>query len=812
MNGFFIIAILISIGILAYQQASLLRWTVTLGVLLVVSSYFISFSILLIFAWLAWAGLAAFSYPDLRRHFFSRPLLNWYRRLLPPLSRTEKEALEAGNTWWDAELFSGRPDWQVLLSQPVPRLSAEEQSFLQNETETLCKMLDDWQITHQLKDLPPEVWQYIKQQRFFGMIIPKRYGGLGFSVQAHSAVITKIGTRSASAAVTVMVPNSLGPAELLLQYGTEAQKNYYLPRLAIGEEIPCFALTSPNAGSDAASIPDFGIVCYGEYQGQQVLGMKVTWDKRYITLAPVATLLGLAFHLYDPEHLLGEQEDIGISLALIPTTHSGVNIGRRHYPARQAFQNGPTWGKEVFIPLTMLIGGQKTAGQGWKMLMNCLATGRAISLPAMATGAALYSARFSGDYARIRKQFKTSIGQFEGIQEALARLAANAYELEAARRVTAAALDSGKAPSVISAILKYRATEAMRRSLSDAMDIHGGRAICDGARNYLLHGYQSVPIAITVEGANILTRSLIVFGQGAIRCHPYLLKEIHAAEQQDLAAFDHALTSHVGFLFSNLVHCAVHNLTAGYFLEPPLNAAPAMHGWYQQLHRYSLNFATLADITLLLLGGKLKTKEMLSGRFADIFSELYLLSCCLKRFELEGHPTEDEVLIQFLFNQGLSKIQQKFAEILANYPVPWLAWGLRHLLIKPNKTAACDCLTQRVAAILLSPSPTRERLTQGMFVNTDPQDISGRLEHAFNLVVATDELDRKLQKVIKAKHLFDKPHFNTAEIYQFVLSEGLLSPDEIKRLQITEEAVNRAIAVDDFAPDELKLVMAKNCH
>src|SRR5262249_33370435 len=496
----------------------------------------------------------------------TRPILSWYRKVLPPISPTERDAIAAGTVWWDAELFSGKPHWEKLRTFAAPHLTPEEQAFLDGPVEKLCAMLSDWEIRRN-GVLPEHVWSFIRDNGFMGMIIPKERGGLGFSALMHSAVVMKVASRSPAAAVTVMVPNSLGPAELLMRYGTDAQRDYYLPRLARGEEIPCFALTAPEAGSDAASIPAKGVVCYGEHPGKRVLGMRVTWNKRYITLAPVATILGLAFRLYDPEHLLSDKDDIGITLALVPTNTPGVEIGRRHFPAGQAFQNGPTQGRDVFIPMDYVIGGQAQVGHGWRMLMDCLAAGRAISLPALGTGAAMFCARFAGAYARIRRQFGLPIGRFEGIETPLARIAGYAYSLEAARRLTASSLDHGEQPSVLSAILKYHATERMRIALNDALDIHGGRAICDGPRNYLFGVYMSVPVAITVEGANILTRSLMIFGQGAIRCHPYLLKEMESANLPDpdesLRAFDKALFAHVRSATSNIMRSLVHNVTFG---------------------------------------------------------------------------------------------------------------------------------------------------------------------------------------------------------------------------------------------------------
>ena len=539
MNALLIVlALFAAIWVCAYHRYSALGWTAVIAVGLgaLTSKGDLPQSALIVL-WAVFAiGAALLNPSPLRRAVLGAPLLALFRRILPQVSQTEQEALDAGTVWWDGDLFSGKPDWNKLLAFPKPTLSAEERAFVDGPVEEVCAMMNDWQITHELYDLPPHVWQFIKDQGFFGMIIPKQYGGLGFSALAHSEVVMKLTTRSGTAAVSVMVPNSLGPAELLLHYGTDAQKNHYLPRLAKGLEMPCFALTSPEAGSDAAGIPDFGIVCRGEWEGKpNVLGIRLTWEKRYITLGPIATLLGLAFRLYDPDRILGRSdgEDVGITLALVPTRTPGVHIGRRHLPLNAVFQNGPTWGKDVFIPMDYIIGGVDYVGQGWKMLMNCLAAGRSISLPANGVGIAKLCALTTGAYGRVRTQFKMPVGRFEGVEEAIARIGGNTYIMDAARVMTAGAVDLGEKPSVVSAIVKYHLTERGRQVINDAMDVHGGKGICMGPNNYLARSYQSVPIAITVEGANILTRSLIIFGQGAIRSHPYVLKEIAATQEPD---------------------------------------------------------------------------------------------------------------------------------------------------------------------------------------------------------------------------------------------------------------------------------------
>ncbi len=737
---------------------------------------------------------------SLRQRLITRPFLHWYRKQLPPMSDTEREAIDAGTVWWDGQLFSGHPDWKILREYPKPQLSAEEQTFLDGPVNTLCGMLDDWKIRHD-RDLSPEVWAFIRDNGFFGMIIPKEHGGKGFSALMHSEVVMRISSRSASAAVTVMVPNSLGPAELLLRYGTEEQRSYYLPRLAKSEEIPCFALTGPEAGSDAANIPDTGIVCYGDHNGQRTLGMRVSWNKRYITLAPVATLLGLAFHLHDPEHLLGAKEDIGITLALIPVSTPGVKIGRRHFPAQQAFQNGPTQGNDVFIPMEWVIGGQPMVGHGWRMLMDCLAAGRCISLPSLSTGAAEFAARFTGAYARIRRQFGVAVGRFEGVEEALARIAGNAYCLDAARKLTVSTLDRGQQPSVLSGILKYHATERMRASVNDAMDVHGGRAIIEGPRNYMFGAYQSIPVAITVEGANILTRSLIIFGQGALRCHPHLLKEIEAAhlpdETQAIKAFDKELFAHIGDLASNTARAFFHNLTLGAFAQTP---SPANIGWmYRHLHIAAVTFASVADMVMGTLGGDLKRKESLSARLGDVLSELYLMSCVLKRYEDEGLHAEDLPLLEWNMRNGLFHVQTRIDEVLANLPARPVAWLLRLIAFPLGRwrRAPSDKLVHRCAALLIAPSATRNRLTAGIFISTNPTDATGRIEAAFAAAVERDAIDEKLRAAMGkgARNALTHPELG--------VQAGVLTPAQAEALKQANAIIRDAIDVDDFAPEEL---------
>ena len=742
--------------------------------------------------------------PPIRRVVFSTPLLSVYRRILPDMSQTEKDAIDAGTVWWDGDLFSGKPDWDKLLRTPAARLTAEEQAFLDGPCEDLCAMIDDWEITHERYDLPPLVWQYIKDKGFLGMIIPKKYGGLQFSALAHSAVVMKLATRSNAASVSVMVPNSLGPAELLLHYGTEEQKNHYLPRLAKGQEVPCFALTSPEAGSDAASMPDFGVVCKGLWQGKETLGMRVTWDKRYITLGPVATLLGLAFRLYDPDKLLGDDEDLGITCALVPTNTPGVNIGRRHLPLNAVFQNGPNSGKDVFMPLDWIIGGREYAGKGWMMLMNCLAAGRAISLPTSSVGGAKAMARYTGAYARVRSQFKTPIGKLEGVEEALGRIAANAYMMDAARIMTAGAVDAGEKPSVVSAIMKLHMTERVRKLIDDAMDIHGGKGICLGPNNWVGRGYQVVPVGITVEGANILTRSLIVFGQGAIRCHPYVLREMLAAKNPDRAAaaieFDRALAGHIVHTTGNKLRAFFHALTGSAFASAPEIAAPETLAYYKDLSRISAAFAFLADVSMLVLGGALKRKEKISARLGDALSMLYLGSATLKRFEDTGRPREDLPLVHFAMRDILYQAQQALDGVIANFPSRAIGVALRIVLFPLGKRFAppSDELNHLCATLLLSPSAARDRLTLGMYLTKSEADPTGQLEAAFLATIACEPIEKKLREAVKSGAIARRMQEDIATL---ALDKGVISAEEFALWQRKETLRRGVIKVDDFPQD-----------
>ncbi|MBN8497595.1 MAG: acyl-CoA dehydrogenase [Candidatus Accumulibacter sp.] len=751
--------------------------------------------------------IVLFSVRPLRRALISRSVFKTYKRILPQMSDTEREALEAGTVWWDGELFRGNPDWRKLLAYPVPKLTAEEQSFMDDEAEQACALVDDWQVTSELYDLPPQAWQFIKDKGFLGMIIPKKYGGLEFSAYAHSQIVTKLSTRCSALSVSVMVPNSLGPAELLLHYGTEAQKNHYLPRLAKGLEIPAFALTSPWAGSDAASIPDVGIVCKGIWQGKEVIGMRVTWDKRYITLGPVCTILGLAFHLFDPDGLLGGKKHIGITCALVPRDTPGAEIGRRHFPLNAMFMNGPTHGKDVFMPLDYIIGGPAMVGQGWRMLMECLAAGRSISLPSSNAGMAQLTARTVGAYARVRSQFKTAIGRFEGVEEPLTRIGAYTYMMDAVRKMTAGAIDLGEKPSVVSAIAKYHVTERARQVVNDGMDIVGGKGICLGPSNFIGRAYQQIPIGITVEGANILTRSMILFGQGAIRCHPYVLKEMKSAFNADgaqgLRDFDEALFGHVGFTVRHGVGALWKGLTGSHFVSVPDNVAPETRRYYQQLTRFSAAFAFLADISMLVMGGELKRREKLSARLGDILSMLYLCSATLKRYESEGRQQADAPLMHWAMWDAMYQAQMAFDGVIANFPVRWIGRFLYRIVFPLGHPydVPSDRIGHKVAKLLIEPSASRDRLTAEAYIPKTESEAVGALELALVATIEAEPIEARIRAAEKSGALANNPDANVRDLAHAAFAAGIVSAAEYAVLKRRNELRDIVIHVDDFPHD-----------
>lgn len=799
---------LLAFGALSYNRASLIIWTISFAFLMVFITNFHGLTVGVSCLWLILIPLfAILNIRSLRQSIITRRLYAFYRKVMPHMSRTESEAISAGTVAWEGNLFRGNPNWHEMLSQPKAVLSRDEQAFLDGPVETLCGMLNDWNITHDRVDLPPEVWKYIKENGFFGLIIPKQYGGKQFSAYAHSEVIAKIGGVSITAAISVSVPNSLGPAELLLHYGTEEQKNYYLPRLAIGEEVPCFALTSPVAGSDAGSMTDHGIVCMGEHEGNKVLGIRLNFSKRYITLAPIATVVGLAFKLYDPEKLLGNKEDIGITCALIPRETPGVSIGRRHFPLNIAFQNGPIQGKDVFIPLDWIIGGPEKAGKGWGMLMECLAAGRAISLPSSSWAGARVVAFASGAYARIRTQFNMPIAKFEGIEEPLARIAAFSYIINSARTFTTAAVDAGEKPSVASAIVKLHTTELGRKVAIDAMDVHGGKGICLGPKNYLGRGFQASPIAITVEGANILTRNMIIFGQGVIRCHPYILAELEAAKIPDekaaLNAFDKAVTKHIAFGMSNLIRCVVLGLTGSWIVQAP---AGKLKRYYQQATRFSSALAFLSDVCMGIYGSSLKRKESISARLGDILSYLYLLSAVLKQFHDQGEPDDDLPVVRYATLYCLFEIQERFDEILKNLPNRWLAWVLKVIIFPLGErfSKPRDVITHKAAKLIISPTETRQRLTAGMYLPDNRTTVLTDIEYALKKSIAAEPIKKIINAAVKEGQVNG---YSSAEEAKNARSLGLINAEQYAIFMDAEEACHKVIAVDDFANEDLVRVV-----
>ncbi len=805
MGWLWIAAFLGYVSTLAYQRATLPVWTLASALFLVLLTILsqTSFWILSVY-WLIFAIIIIPLYATgLRYRFITRHLLNFYRNHMPTMSSTESEALVAGTVGWEGELFQGNPNWEKLLSYPKPTLSAEERDFLNGPVTTLCAMINDWEITHHLADLPPHMWQFLKDEGFFALIIPKEYGGKAFSAYAHSQVLTMVYSISASVGSTIAVPNSLGPAELLLHYGTEEQKNYYLPRLAQGIEVPCFALTGLEAGSDAGAMTDKGIICWGEHEGKKIIGIRLSWNKRYITLAPIATVIGLAFKLYDPEHLLGSHKNLGITCALIPRDTAGITIGRRHFPCNAVFQNGPTQGKDVFIPMDWIIGGPKMAGQGWRMLMECLAAGRAISLPASAIGGGKMVAFTTGAYARIRRQFKMPIGRFEGIEEVLARIAGYTYLMDATRTFTAAVIDTGEKPAVASAITKYHVTELGRTVIEDAMDIHGGKGICLGPNNYLGRFYQSMPIAITVEGANILTRSLIIFGQGAMRCHPYILAEFNAAsledENQRLREFDKSVMGHIGFTITQFFRTLVLGLTSAKIVKAPKVVTKR---YFQQATRFSAAFAMLSDISLLVLGGSLKRKESISARLGDILSYLYLLSAVLKQYQDQGSHSEDLPVVRWASLTCLFEIQEGIDGLLTNFPNRWLARFLRVLIFPVGMcfSRPDDKLGFKAAQLLLASTSTRARLTEGAFTGEVSNNLLAIVQDALQKVIAAEPVEKAIKiavhdKLIKGETLVEQG--------RAALEKGIISDADLIVLLVAEKAREEVIKVDDFAPEEL---------
>ncbi len=800
-----IVLFLIYLGVFCYHRASLWVWSLGVGAFLLVMSFAGPLgSFWLGFFWLVYAvTVVPLNILPLRRWLISDKALKAFRQVMPQMSDTEKQALEAGTVGWNRDLFSGIPDWNKLCNIAQPTLSLEEQDFIDNQVEQVCKMINSWRISREM-DVPQEIWDHFKREGYFGLIIPKSYGGKEFSAFAHSEIIVKIAGLSSAVATIMSVPNSLGPAELLLRYGTDKQKQHYLPRLATGEDIPCFALTSPVAGSDASSISDHGVVCKREFEGRETVGVLLNWNKRYITLAPVATLIGLAFKLYDPDHLLGQQEYIGITCALIPAKTKGITAGRRHYPLDAAFPNGPTQGVDVFIPMDWVIGGQAMVGHGWRMLMECLAAGRSISLPSMATGAAKRAMLGTGSYARIRRQFSTYIANFGGVEEVVSRVVANTYIVESLRVFTVGALDLGEKPAVASAICKYYTTELSRRVITDAMDVHGGKGICMGPHNYLAQSYIEAPISITVEGANILTRSMIIFGQGAIRCHPYVLIEMKAAELDDhtqaVKQFDKALFGHLGGIISNAVRAFVLAITSSSVARAPTSR---MHRYYQHFSRYSAAFGLVADIAMLTLGGKLKRLEKLSGRLGDVLSLLYMGSTVLRFYEEQTKEAKNNgefVIVEYICRDFVYQLQNTLNDLFANMPNKFIS-VLLHIIVFPFGKWAMppsDDLGEQVANTVLQPSSVRERFAKNLYMEKTDRNVVGAMNEILEDLIAVEPILKKLNKA-KKNGLADGKTLE--ESVQLAVDANVLVETEAEQILKAEAARMGIINVDDFAPD-----------
>ena len=803
---FWLIVFLGTAFALIYRRVDLRLSTAAMGAVLVAYTLFAGappFGLFLL--WVLFGGLILLNVEALRRERISAPILGVLRTLLPRLSETERAALEAGTVWWEGELFSGMPDWQQLAKLPPPRLTEAEQAFLDGPTEELCSLADEWEITHELQDMPESLWEFIRENGFFSLIIPKEYGGKGFSSLAVSMVLAKLASHSGTVSTMVGVPNSLGPAELLLHYGTDEQKQRWLPGLASAKEVPCFALTSLHAGSDATGLIDSGVVCRGEFDGEEIIGIRLNWDKRYITLAPVSTVLGLAFKLYDPDHLIGERDEYGITAALIPTDLPGVEIGRRHLPIGIPFQNGPTRGVDVFAPLDCIVGGPEMAGEGWRMLVELLSAGRGIALPSNAVGGAMAAVYATGAYARIRRQFKLPIGAFHGVGEALARMTGYTYIMKAASRVTCAALNEGEKPAVPTAILKYHNTEMSRRVANDAMDIHGGKGVMRGPTNYLATGYASVPISITVEGANILTRNLIIFGQGAIRCHPFVLKEMRAAAEDNpvegLNAFDRLLFGHLGYGLSNALRSFLLGLTHGRLSNTP--ATGPVGRFYQHINRFSAAFALASDASMFMVGGELKRKEQLSARLGDVLSYLYLASMVLKHHQDQGSPASDVPLVEWSCRTLMFKAQQQLDGLLRNLPNRWIVALLRILIFPRGKTYSppADRLDQEIASLVINPTTVRDRLCDGIYAAREPGSPLGQLQEALELAEKVKPLEAKLTDARRSGQIDGGAL--AAQIAD-ARKQGILSAAEAAELQQFDEAVIALLTVDEFAPGELE--------
>jgi acyl-CoA dehydrogenase len=799
---------------LAIKRAPLWTWTLAVvGIILATQIGGLkgnirepSFGMLSVCAWLVALVFGALSIPSFRRRILVTPIYHMIRRGLPRVSDTARLALEAGTVGFESGFLAGRPDWQELRSIPPMALSQEETAFFNGPTDTLCGMIDDWDIRHNRREIPEAIWSFVKKHGFLCLRLSKQYGGRGFSAQALSLILGKIAARSPDIFGILMIPNSLGLAELIETYGTDAQKGHFLPRLASGEDIPCLALTGPASGSDAATMRDIGTVTRGTYAGADTIGIRASWDKRYITLAPDATLIGIALQVFDPENVLGRGDTLGMTVAIVPARHPGVHVGRRHLPCGAAFSNGPTRGEDVFIPLAWVIGGEAMVGRGWWMITECLATSRAIALPGCAAAGTKAMLRVSTAYGHIRRQFGFPIAKMEGLEEPLARMAETAYVNEACRAVIAAMVDRGEKPSALSALVKYQTTERLRRSVNDAMDLHGGRAIFDGPANYIQSIYQMVPAAITIEGANIVTRGLIAFTQGAFRSHPYLWKEIKACqddnERRGLAAFENAFLAHISFSLSNLSSALVHNITGGRFCAVPDQPFDADR-WYRQLSRASRNFALVADLAVIALARKIRTKQKLTGRLADALSELFLLACVLKRYEDDGRPGDDSQFVAFAMQNGLHRFQEAIRGTIENFPIMWLRLLMRVAVFPlgfPYRPAP-DRLGQKIARLASGPGETRDRLTRHIYVSNDPLDPTGLLEVTLEKVIKAEEIQKKVERAARRGLI---RRFHGIDWIGDAVSRNIITQQEGNLLRDAETSTARVVAVDDFDPDEVR--------
>ena len=747
--------------------------------------------------------LVSLNIPEIRRNYYSARILKLYRVLLPKISKTEQEAIDSGSIWWDAELFTGNPNWEVLRSNPKPHLTSEEQAFLDGPVNKVCEMIDEWKVIHKDYDLPEEVYDFVKKEGFLSLIIPKKYGGLEFSPLGVASVMAKIGSRSPTLSSIAGVPNSLGPAELLMHYGTEKQREEYLPKLASGELIPCFALTGPYAGSDATSIPDTGVVSKGIFEGEEIIGIKLNFNKRYITLAPIATLIGLAFKLSDPDHLIGETKDYGITCALLPSGLDGLETGRRHIPIGTPFMNGTIIGNDVFIPLDFIIGGIEQAGGGWKMLTDCLSAGRAISLPSGAMSGAKSAVAVTGPYARVREQFGMPIAEFEGILEPLGRIAGRAYIINSSLTTTAMAIGAGQKPSVISAIMKYHTTELARLIGIDAMDIHGGKAVMLGPKNYLSTAHEAAPIGITVEGANIMTRSLIIFGQGAFRCHPFVLKEIEAANLEDeteaIEQFDVHFFNHIGYSVTNAASAFVRGITDKFTDSPVMDETAT---YYRQINRFSAAFALLTDISMVVMGGSLKRKETISARLGDVLSSLYLASVSLKYYEDTGDKEAELPLVHWTQKTLIAEAQEKIHQTLSNFPNKFIGILIK-LIIFPLGRNFCGPTieeTLTIGKLISRKTKTRENLINGIYLQEEPTNHYAQMNKALELYESCHPIKSEMHTA-KKKGLIKGNNFD--DLLDSAVNESVISKEQAGLLKEYNLICDDIINVDDFSQEEV---------